>query len=138
MKVLTVREMTTEDLRFVDGEFEQRLYAGMLREKLGPAIVIEDEQGVVCMGGAVIIWPGVAELWFRLIRTSHLLSLMKELRRLLEKGVKHFKIRRIQACVEDGFGKGCRFAEFMGFHREALLKKYSYDGKDSIIYTRLF
>jgi len=129
--------MTVDDLVLVDDDWQRGLYRNMLLQKLGPAVVIEDRDGIVCMGGAVIIWPGVAEVWFRLIRVNHLLSLIKELRRLLNVGVKHFELWRIQACVESKYEKGCKFAEFMGFEREALLKKHSYQGKDNIMYARL-
>lgn len=130
--------MTVDDLDLVEDDWQRGLYRNMLLKNLGPAVVIEDQDGIVCMCGAVIIWPGVAEIWFRLIRVDHLFSLIRELRRLLKVGVKHFKIWRIQACVESKFAKGCRFAEVMGFEREALLKKHSYEGKDNIMYARLF
>jgi hypothetical protein len=126
------------DLNWLDG-FHQRLYTGLLEQDLGPAVTIEDENGIVCMCGAVIIWPGVGEVWFQLIRKpKSLLSLMRELKRLIRVGVKHFKIRRLQAFVEDGFEKGCDFAQFFRFSREALLKQHSYTGKDDIMYARTF
>ena len=118
--------------------YERQLYAGMLRQDLGPALVIEDDEGVLCLCGAIIIWPGVAEIWLKLVRKDHLLSVLKELRRLLRLGVKKFRVRRLQACVEKGFDKGCRFAELFDFEKEAVLKKHSYNGKDNIMYARLF
>jgi L-amino acid N-acyltransferase YncA len=130
--------MTVDDLDLVAEDWQRALYRDMLVKKLGPAFVIEDEEGVVCLGGAVIIWPGVAEAWLRLIRVSHAISLIKELRRLMLVGAKHFKLWRIQACIESKFEKGCKFAEFMGLEREGLLKKHSYQGKDNIMYARLF
>jgi hypothetical protein len=130
--------MTIGDLNWMEAGFQRRLYCGLLEQNLGPALVIEDEEGIVCFCGAVIIWPGVAEIWFKMIRQTELLSLMRVLKRLLKKGAQHFKIRRIQANVEDGFDKGCRFAEFFQFTREALLKRHNYKGTDDIMYARLF
>lgn len=136
--MLNVRDMTVDDLDRVEDEWQRGLYRNMLEQKLGPAVVIEDRDGIVAMGGAVIIWPGVAEIWFRLIRKDHLFSLMKELKRLLEVGAKHFKVWRIQACVESKFDKGCKFAEFFGFEKEGILRKHNYNKADNVMYARLF
>ena len=130
--------MTVDDLELVEDDWQRGLYRNMLLQNLGPAVVIEDRDGIVCLCGTVIIWPGVAEAWFRLIRVDNLRPLVREVRRLLKVGARHFKVWRIQAVVESKFEKGCKFAEFMGFEREALLKKHSYEGKDNIMYARLF
>jgi len=99
---------------------------------------MEDKYGPVCLCGAIIIWPGVAEVWFRLIRVKYMLSFIKELRRLIKRVVGDFKLWRIQASVEIGFEKGCRLAECMGFEREAVLRKHNYKKVDDIMYARLF
>ena len=134
-----VREMTIRDLELIDDDWQRGLYQGLLLNDLGPALVIEDEDGPVCIGSGLIIWPGVAEVSFRLLRKkTNLFALAKVLRRLIKKGVRHFGIWRLQATVEGGFDTGCRFAEFFGFKKEAVLKKHNYNGKDNIMYVRLF
>lgn len=136
--MLTVRKMTLDDLSGMPDGIERQLYTGMLKQDLGPTLVIEDKKGVLCLCGCVIIWTGVGELWFKLVRADHLLSLMPLLRRLIKETAKEYGLWRLQACVEVGFKKGYRFAEYMGFKKEAVLKRHNYNGKDNLMYARLF
>ena len=135
---ITVREMTIKDLKLIKDELHRTAFGEILERRLGPAVVIEDEQGPLCLGAGVILWPGVAEICFIPLHLRHLRSLIRRLRWLLERGAKRYGIRRLQAFIESGFEKGCRFAECMGFEKEAVLKLHHYTGKDSIIYARLF
>lgn len=130
--------MTFADLKLVPEGLERQVYYQTIRQNLGPALVIEDEKGILCFCGCVFIWPGVAELWFKLVRVNHLKSLMRRLRWLIEKTADRYGLWRMQACVEEGFWKGYRFAEFMGFEKEAVLKRHNYNGKDNVLYVRLF
>jgi RimJ/RimL family protein N-acetyltransferase len=47
-------------------------------------------------------------------------------------------IRRIQMTVRADFPRGLRFAEFLGFEKEGIMKSYGKDGADYILFARVF
>ena len=136
--MISIREMTIKDLELIKDELHRTAFGEILERRLGPAVVIEDEQGPLCLGAGVVLWPGVAEICFIPIQLRRLGSLVRRLRWLLEEGARRYGIWRLQACVEAGFTKGQRFAKCMGFEKEAVLKRHHHTGNDNVMYARFF
>lgn len=84
--------------------------------------------------GVKQFWKGVGEAWFFMTPESSRHGRM--IARLIKKRLESMQeYHRIQATVEIDFKEGIRFMGFLGFHREGILKKYTADAKDSLMFA---
>ncbi len=61
----------------------------------------------------------------------------KAAKRLLDRIIKNNKPRRLQIDVSVNYPELNRWAEFLGFSREGLMKSYGADGADHYLYARV-
>lgn len=92
---------------------------------------------IVGAGGVMIPYPGVGEAWA--IGTplvyQHKMFFHRTVKRLLKMVVDQQNLRRIQVCVLSTYEQGQTWVEALGFSREAVLKKYSPNGADVVVYS---
>jgi len=90
----------------------------------------------LCSGGIVPLWNGVAEGW--VISSKRILSNKIKSSRLIKERTDllcaNNKIWRLQTAVKADFKIGMRFAEFLGFNNEGLMRAY---GPDKTNYYRM-
>lgn len=98
-----------------------------------------EEDVVLGIGGVHNIWENVGEAWLLLGReafdkpktvarhTVHMFDHMQE----------EHKYQRIQASISVKDTKAKRFAEWLGFENEGIMRKYGPDGSDYYRYARV-
>ena len=87
---------------------------------------------IVSCGGYELMWAGVAQAWFLCVNDINPLLIKDSKRKFLEitKG-----ISRVQAPLRSDFPVGVRFAEYMGFKLESVMKRFHPDGTDALMYV---
>ena len=94
----------------------------------------------VCSGGIVPLWTGVAEGW--VISSKRIFKKRIKASRLIKKRTDLLcaanKIWRLQTAVKSNFKTGLRFAEFLGFKNEGLMKAYGPDKTDYYRMARIY
>lgn len=138
------RETTQEDLDFVrqnpfEGAVKDYPYMEVPNEYCFTAIF---EGHIVGVGGLVIHWKGVAEVWLILTadcekKGLHGLVALHAIRDKMEELLEVNNIRRAQATVRTDFPQAIKMIEFFGFEREGLLRQYCPDGADAFRYARI-
>ncbi len=94
----------------------------------------------VGVGGVVILWEGVGELWLILSKDFKGLGKVAALVAIqdkIEEIIKENNLRRIQAAVRTDFPQAVKMIEYFGFEREGLLKQYCPDKGDVYVYARI-
>lgn len=90
------------------------------------------EDLIVAAAGVHILWGGVAEGW--IVMSKHGYSAPKTVARytdrLFDGIMADNELWRIQASVSASDTKALRFASWLGFEDEGLMKKYGPDGSD--------
>ena len=94
----------------------------------------------LCSGGIVPLWNGVAEGW--VISSKRIFKTRIKASRLIKKRTDLLcaanKIWRLQTAVKSNFKTGLRFAEFLGFKNEGLMKAYGPDKTDYYRMARIY
>jgi hypothetical protein len=136
----TTREMTPADIPclVLEQESLREVYYDYFDEGRGPAWVLEDEAGVIACFGATILWPGVCEVWFSLIRTDRTIVAIRNIKRFLEEQGKRFGVKRFQSSVNVNNDVSIKFVKFFGFKNETPggMKCYLPNGDDAYLYSR--
>ena len=106
----------------------------------GLAFTLLDNNVPVCSGGIVPLWTGVAEGW--VISSKRIFKNRIKASRLIKKRTDLLcaanKIWRLQTAVKSNFKTGLRFAEFLGFKNEGLMKAYGPDKTDYYRMARIY
>lgn len=92
---------------------------------------------IICCAGIVNMWPGVGEAWF--IASSKIHQYPKPFIRfaktdVMKKVVDENDLWRVQAVCKADWPAALRFANFMGFETEGLMRKY---GPEAMDYLRV-
>ena len=97
------------------------------------------DNSFICSGGIVPMWQGVFEGW--VIGSNkiwnHPVLAARTIKRGLDQLYKDNNITRLQTAVRADFSMGIKFAKWLGFHEEGLMKKYDIEGKDFYRYARI-
>ena len=106
----------------------------------GLAFTLLDNNVPICSGGIIPTWLGNAQGWVisskRIFRNKVKASrLIKERTDLL---CANNKIWRLQTAVKADFKIGIRFAEFLGFNKEGLMRGYGPDKTDYYLMARIY
>ena len=92
---------------------------------------------VVGVGGVIIYWEGVGEVWILLspkIRKFPI-QMVRCIRKMYEKHSTDRSFRRLQCVVSIDFPQGQKMVESLGFEKEGLLRKYLPEGTDAWMYS---
>lgn len=93
------------------------------------------EHRCIAAAGIIDMWTGRSTAWalFAPGAAQHMWAITRKVRFVLDR----YPARRIEMTVVTEHEKGHRWAEMLGFEREALMKAYLPDGRDVVQYVRL-
>ena len=92
---------------------------------------------VIGVGGIKILWEGVGEVWALFTSYKKSKGAYKCIRDGLEKLIEDNKLRRIQGYGRIGFPQSHILFKHLGFKPEGIMRKYTPDGVDVIMYARI-
>lgn len=106
----------------------------------GKAYTVMEEEDVLFTGGCLELHRGVGELWALLSSDA-----IARQGRFITRGIRNYldmlqlvyDYHRLFTYVDTNFIEGHRWAELLGFHKEAVLKKHRPDKRDVALYVRL-
>ena len=96
---------------------------------------------IMCVGGVMVLWSGVGEMWMILTEDCKELADGTEIALKIRHELKVFmsenNLWRVQASVRTDFPLAERLTLALGFKQEGLMKKYLPDGSDAYLYARV-
>lgn len=104
----------------------------------GPAVTAELGGEIMFCVGINERWAGVGEVWFVLSpKAAKHPGVFWALRTLIDQA--HEKgYHRLQAAVDYRWWDSVRFAEWLGFKREGIMRKFGSDGRNYLLYARVW
>ncbi len=66
------------------------------------------------------------------------LAFARAARKMAESLVRQWGLHRLEAVALDGFTTGARFLAFLGFRAVGVLEKYDLDGRDFVLYEKIY
>ena len=94
----------------------------------------------LCSGGIIPTWMGSAQGW--VISSKRIFTNKIKAARLIKQRTDllcaNNKIWRLQTAVKANFKTGIRFAEFLGFKNEGLMRAYGPDKTDYYLMARIY
>ena len=117
---------------------EHRKYALYL-EQVGLSFTALINNKPIAAGGIFVLWDGVAEGWVMATKDvwRYRVSMARNFKEKFDILVKTSKVKRIQTNVKADFELGHKFAIWLGFEKEGLMKYYGPDGSDYVRYARI-
>ena len=124
----------------VPADFAEQAQINLSR---GIALSLMLDGQVIGIAGVVLFHDGVGEAWVVPVADIELLkSKAKGIIIACIAGLQditaRFGMRRIQAIVPEEYFTGRKFARILGFKQEGIMKKYAEDGKNSIMFARVW
>ena len=112
----------------MDLEQEHLAFTGLINDK------------VIAAAGMKRIWGDVAEGWFIAKNDvwKYPVTIAKAVKQNIDYLATSNKIKRLQTAVRADFGIGIRFAKWLGFTNEGLMKSYGFDGSDHYRMSRIY
>jgi RimJ/RimL family protein N-acetyltransferase len=112
----------------MDLEQEHLAFTGLINDK------------VIAAAGMKRIWGDVAEGWFIAKNDvwNYPITIAKAVKQNIDYLATSNNIKRLQTAVRADFGIGIRFAKWLGFNNEGLMKSYGFDGSDHYRMARIY
>ena len=112
----------------MDLEQEHLAFTGLINDK------------VIAAAGMKRIWGNVAEGWFIAKNDvwNYPITIAKAVKQNIDYLATSNNIKRLQTAVRSDFGIGIRFAKWLGFTNEGLMKSYGFDGTDHYRMSRIY
>jgi hypothetical protein len=107
-------------------------------EKDASAYTVYYDNEILCCGGVMMVWEGVAEIWTlesELIH-KHPLAFHKFMKKWMGIFFKKHNLVRMQATVDAGYDNYIKWIESLGFVREGLMKKF-HAGRDYYLFAKV-
>lgn len=102
-------------------------------------ITIAGERKIIAIGGALTLWPGLAEVFS--IRSKYVekypIAYYKFVRVFIDNAFETLKLHRLQCHITDGEEWGPRWMEKLGFVNEGFMKQYTTDRCDATRYAQV-
>ena len=98
----------------------------------GPAFVGRDKFSIIAAAGVINMWPGVGEGWAILTPRAKGMAVLRAFRETFKLIQIAHNYLRIQASVQADFVDGIRFARWMGFKSEGIMKSYDAEKRDFV------
>ena len=125
--------------RFLELRPEHKKYAYFLK-RIGMSFTGIVNNTPVAAGGVFPLWDGVAEGW--VLGTTEMkkypITLARVIKHRTEMMCKNNSFKRLQTSVKADCETAIRFAKWMDFRPEGLMKHYGPDGSDYYRYARIF
>lgn len=108
-------------------------------ERRGPGWTVWDGQTPVMCAGVAVLWPGVGEVWMFVSDwvIKHPLFFHRACRQYLDQAVDNLHLWRIQSYVRANEPAYLKWAEFMGFEPEGVLRQYGPDRVNYVMYGKV-
>lgn len=107
---------------------------GLSLMKAGPCWSVVVDGHIVACGGLCVQWEGRAVVWAILSKGAPLVPVTRAVLRVIQsRGIP----RRLECFVDVSFPQGIRWAEMLGFQREGLMRAFSPDGRDHLLFARV-
>ena len=90
---------------------------------------------IIAAAGFIPMWDGVAECWF--IGSDRIQTRIKSVVKTTKDIMSKAPYARMHANVKADWMQAIRFAEFLGFKKEGLMKKFGPEGADYIVMGRI-
>jgi hypothetical protein len=109
-----------------------RAYAEELQQP-GWSFTLIENGHIICCSGIVDMWPGVGEAWF--LASSKIHEYPRPFIRfaktdVIQKVVDENDLWRVQAVCKADWPAAIKFARFLGFESEGVMRKYGPEGAD--------
>jgi len=97
-----------------------------------PAFTIFDAEGTPSAAcGIVLAYEGVGEVWAALASRGKAFGRVPvEMKRLLQKTIREYGLRRVQAHINSRHAASIRFAQWMGMEYEGTCRRFGPNGED--------
>jgi hypothetical protein len=135
-------EVRTFEQKHIEQLKPRQVFEGEL-SVLGPPpflahTFLVDEKPIAVFGG-IYFGPQQMRVWavFSDEITKVPVEFFRKTRRLILAYFKQYNLLRMEFTVKADFVVGKRFAEQLGFVREAVMRKWGHDGSDYILYARV-
>lgn len=107
-----------------------------------PAFTALLEGKIVGVGGMIILWEGVGEMWLMLTaecKREGVFGIMtfEAIKKKVDELIEEHKIRRAQCTVRVDFPKAKKMVIALGFTLEGLMKCYCPDSADVWLFSRI-
>lgn len=132
-----------EHLHTLNIQASQALFGPLLHDKeygemllnAGPAFsgIVDNE--TIISAGIIHQWHNRAVAWALVSEKAgkNFVSIHKATNKFL----KLCDVKRIETFVDDGFTQGYRWMKMLGFEYEGLMRAYSPEGRDCLLYARV-
>lgn len=132
--MLNMRPYTDEDIYNIDLDypFPPESRKGLMSHKNIVGFTLEDSGTVLAVGGVHVMWFGAGEGWV-LVSPECLdipASFARYAKRQFNSILQETNLRRVQASIHVNDERAYRFAEWLGFEDEGIMRKYGVDGGD--------
>lgn len=122
-------------------EFGEELFERCLQvmKQSGPSFTLEVSEGIVFVGGVIILWPGRGQTWLLTTELVHTKPLLfhKSVARILDLVVGDYRLHRLEAAVAADWAEANKWIKRLGFTFEGLARKYTPGGRDAKLYARI-
>lgn len=141
--MITIRNLEPGDLEYVrDNPLEGAVKNYPKMTPTPPAFTAEFEGKIVGVGGMIILWEGVGEMWLMLTaecKREGIFGIMafNIIKDTVDKLIREHKMRRVQCTVRVDFPKARKMVEALGFRQEGIMLEYCPDCCDVWLYARL-
>lgn len=117
---------------------EHKKYALYL-EQVGMSFTALINNKPIAAGGIYMLWDNVAEGWVMATNDvwQYSIIMARHFKKKTDVLIETSKIKRLQTTVKADFKLGHKFAEWLGFEKEGLMKYYGPDGSDYYRYARI-
>jgi hypothetical protein len=132
--MLKIRPYTHNDVHEInlDYEFNSASRNGLLNHDNIIAVTLEDDGKILAVGGVHVMWFGAGEAWV-LVSGDALqapTSFARYAKRMFGSILQDTQLRRVQASIHVDDDRAYRFAEWLGFENEGVMRKYGVEGDD--------
>lgn len=141
--MIEIRDLQDGDLEYVrENPLEGAVKNYPKMTPTPPAFTALFEGEIVGIGGMIILWEGVGEMWLMLTANCKRegvfgIIAFEAIKKKVDELIKEHKMRRVQCTVRVDFPKARKMVVALGFQLEGLMKKYCPDSCDVWLYARI-
>lgn len=141
---MEIREFHPYDLQALNLQYLQAAFAPSMTVEHGIALksggddnftVVVDGKPIACIG-LVEHWPKRRYVWAYLVEGIGKRDMVR-LRQAIAQWLRYHGAGRIETAIDPAFAKSVGWAESLGFEREGVLRHWTPDGSDWIMYSRI-
>jgi len=107
-----------------------------------PAFTAIFEDRIVGIGGLLVLWDNVGEMWLMLTadcKREGIFGIIafEAIKNKVDELIREHKMRRVQCTVRVDFPKARKMVEALGFKLEGIMRKYCPDSCDVWLFARI-